>query len=205
MTSQRSAQEGGPDIEAQASVVREQAQAALGDVRGLIELLRDPYQGTAEHFMDDDSTIGLAQLPQLIDECREAGMTLSTTVWINEAMPIPATVSRATYRVVQEALTNARRHAAGLPVDLEVRVGRPAGVSITVANPLPGGAVDLDGATAAPPEVTGPGRAAHDQGRGLAGIAERARLLGGTSECGPTADGRFVVAVDLPFQTSATD
>lgn len=102
-------------------------------------------------------------------------------------------LDRAVYRIVQEALTNAMKHAPGVPVTVDVRVSAHDGARILVANPL-----------GAPPQ-SGEARAVGDGvdlsgtggGMGVPGIEERARMLGGHVVVGPRGDA-FVVDVQMP-------
>ena len=87
---------------------------------------------------------------------------------------------RTVYRVVQEGLTNALRHGSGGEVTVSVRHG-PAGLDICVENPA------------------GP-RGTSGSGLGLLGIAERVAVFGGSLRHGPTADGRYALAVTLPIR-----
>ncbi|MFG3488027.1 sensor histidine kinase [Streptomyces sp. NPDC094447] len=119
---------------------------------------------------------GLDALEALV---RGAGPTAALTV-SGDLSPVPEALSRAAYRIVQEGLTNAARHAGGEPVTVRLDA-RTEELEITVENPLP----------ARPPVVRPRG------GRGLRGAAERARLLGGTAEAGP-ADGLWRLAVRIP-------
>ncbi|MFF5424057.1 MULTISPECIES: sensor histidine kinase [unclassified Streptomyces] len=119
---------------------------------------------------------GLDALEALV---RGAGPHVALTV-TGAPGRVPETLSREAYRIVQEGLTNAARHAGGAPVTVRVGV-RDEEVEITMENPLPGR-----------PPVTRPGG-----GHGLRGIAERARLLGGTAGAGP-ADGVWRLAVRIP-------
>ncbi len=89
------------------------------------------------------------------------------------------------YRIVQEGLTNAHKHAPGAPITVELR-HEPDSLVVEVANgPVPAGA------PAAPPAISG--------GQGLAGLRERARLVGGMVHSGPAPDGGFRVAGVLPY------
>ncbi|MBU2665322.1 hypothetical protein KOI35_17595 [Actinoplanes bogorensis] len=90
--------------------------------------------------------------------------------------PLPQVVDASAYRIVQEALTNARRHAPGRPVTLTLSY-RPAELGLRVVNAAGGPA---------------------GRGHGLPGMRERAALLGGTLTAGPAGDGTFVVAATLP-------
>jgi signal transduction histidine kinase len=90
-------------------------------------------------------------------------------------------VALSVYRIVQETLTNARKHAPGAPVDVGIRCG-PDGVHVTVSNPLPG---------------TVPVPPAHGAGHGLLGMRERVAAFGGSLSAGPEG-ARFVVSAALP-------
>ncbi|MFF9847223.1 sensor histidine kinase [Streptomyces litmocidini] len=119
---------------------------------------------------------GLDALEALV---RGAGPRVVLTVY-GDLGAVPEALSREAYRIVQEGLTNAARHAGGAPVAVRLDA-RTEELEITMENPLPDR-----------PPVTRP-----DGGRGLRGIAERARLLGGTAEAGPT-DGAWRLAVRIP-------
>ncbi|MFJ2937782.1 sensor histidine kinase [Streptomyces sp. NPDC087219] len=118
-------------------------------------------------------------LDALEDLVRGAGPKVALAV-SGDLAPVPEALSREAYRIVQEGLTNAARHAGGEPVTARLDA-RTEELEITMENPLP----------ARPPVVRPNG------GRGLRGIGERARLLGGTAEAGP-ADGVWRLVVRIP-------
>jgi signal transduction histidine kinase len=91
------------------------------------------------------------------------------------------------HRIVQEALTNALKHAPGAAIDVQVDLGDDA-LTIVVANALPGRVGPL---------------AASGSGLGLAGMAERVAALGGDLEAGPAGDGGFVLRARLPRRGAA--
>ena len=99
-------------------------------------------------------------------------------------MELPASVDLAAYRIVQESLTNARRHATGAAVTVEVRFGTHA-LHLRVRDDGPGPAPDS-------------ARPAGRPGHGLVGMAERAALVGGSLRAGADRDGGFVIEADLP-------
>lgn len=101
-------------------------------------------------------------------------------------MEVPTAIGRHGYRIVQEALTNARRHATGQPVDVVVEVLDGPALRVLVTNGVPDG----------PPPRPGAGAVA---GHGLQGLAERARLVGGTFRAGVDADRVHVVEAVLPW------
>jgi signal transduction histidine kinase len=158
-----------------ASVIRATAQTALQELRDVIGLLReDVDQGRPQPT--------LAQIPALVDESRAAGMKIN---WHDEATRtdgIPGALGRTAYRVVQEGLTNARKHAPDAAVELTVSSGPPFVVEVVSRRAV--GAVD---------ERT-PGT-----GTGLIGLAERVALAGGELRHGPDASGDFVLRATLPW------
>jgi signal transduction histidine kinase len=172
------------EVRATAGVVRDNARTALTELREVLGVLRDPSGSPAAPPPQPT----LADLPALLDEARALGVEVHAQVHPGTRDDLPrlsATASRHAYRVVQECLTNARRHAPGMPV--EVSLGGRAGGSlrIVVQNPLP--AAPASGATTpAPP------------GHGLAGIAERALSVGGTLDVS-RRDGQHVVEAVLPW------
>lgn len=121
---------------------------------------------------------GLARLDELVTHTRAAGLPVEVEVQ-GIARDLPAGIDLAAYRIVQEALTNARKHAGHAHVT--VRVGYHDD-SLRVS-------VDDDGA--------GP-TGDLDSGDGLAGMRERATALGGTLQVGPRAGGGFSVSAVLP-------
>lgn len=154
------------------TAVEETGRAAMADLDHVIGLLRaSDRAGTAPMRT-------LADLERLLAEARGAGTEIDAEV-SGELAGVPAVVSREGYRIVQESLTNAARHAPGEPVSLRVAAAG-GGLSIEVANRLRGGRVDPHG------------------GRGLAGMRERATLLGGRMSAG-AVDGSWWVVAWLPL------
>ncbi|WP_419762567.1 sensor histidine kinase, partial [Curtobacterium flaccumfaciens] len=127
----------------------------------------------------------LVDLPALLDQARAGGATARARVDADGAA-VPTAVGRHAYRIVQESLTNARRHAPGQPVDVVVETVPGPGVRVVVSNTLTDGP--------APADASG-----HTAGHGLRGLAERARLVGGSFRAG-SDDGRVhVVEAVLPW------
>ena len=172
-----------PEEVAQAAgVIRASAHRALEDLREVIGVLR----ADAGDDAPDRPQPTAADLPTLVEESRRAGSRV-TFGGGADLDAVPEAVGRAAYRIVQEGLTNARKHAPGTAVTVEVG-GGPAedgagGLTVEVRNRMPvGGVTALPGA-----------------GMGLVGMAERASLAGGTLECGPTPDGDFSLRAWLPW------
>jgi nitrate/nitrite-specific signal transduction histidine kinase len=119
----------------------------------------------------------LADVQQLVAESGRAGMRV--TLHDKTSGPVPDLTGRTAYRVVQEALTNARKHALGTEVHVHLSGSPGTGLTVEVRN---------DAAAATPTPAAGP---APDPGvgQGLVGLAERVALASGRLEHGPTADG----------------
>jgi signal transduction histidine kinase len=157
------------------------AREALADMRRLLGVLRyDQPAGRAPQPQ-------LTDLPVLIETARQAGVPvmLSAAPALDQ---VPSGVGVCAYRIVQESLSNAGRHAPGATVT--VSVGHDArAVLLRVANG-PGGPAGA--------AVNG-----HGPGQGLSGMRERVALLGGSFSAGPAPDGGFVVSAVLPLTAAA--
>jgi len=170
-----------PDEVARAAgVIRRSAHDALQDLRAVIGVLRE---GPEKPEAPERPQPTLADLPALIDESRQAGMPVTWT--LGDLAAVPDATGRNAYRIVQEALTNARKHARGAAVDVTVAGDPDSGVTIEIRNPLAVGA-------AAGPEIPG-------AGTGIVGLAERASLAGGRLEHGRTEDGDYRLWAWLPW------
>jgi signal transduction histidine kinase len=188
------------EITRAAAVIRAAAAAALSELRQVITVLRE----------DSDAAAGppqpeLAQLPALLEESRAAGMTLREHLDLTEAEPLPAAAQRAAYRVVQEGLTNARKHAPGAIVDVTVTGNAQAGlVAEIVSRRTSDGARPSVAAPDARRAPAGPDAAAASvlappgPGAGLIGLAERLALAGGDLQHGTNAMGDFVLRATIP-------
>ena len=145
-----------------AGVIRAAARDALEELRQVIGVLRDGGDGGAPERPQPT----LADIPALVEESRAAGMRVRCTIDVPEDRVPPAALGRTAYRIVQEGLTNARKHAPAAAVDVahrgpgggalvvEVVSRRPVGVAVA-SEPLPGA------------------------GSGLIGLGERVALAGG--------------------------
>ena len=137
---------------------------------------------------------GLAQLAELIDAAREASMAGTRLIISGPVAPLDPGVELAAYRIVQEALTNARRHAPGAAVDVELRYG-PQTLRLRVRDNGPGplSSPAPDGIGLGPVE----GQPAVS-GHGLLGMRERAFSVGGSLYTGMAPGGGFLVEAVLP-------
>ncbi|WP_419999325.1 sensor histidine kinase [Streptomyces boninensis] len=168
-------------LEAMAAV-EEAGRQALDELRHLLGVLR-PEAGRDGL----GPRAGLADLPRLVAEVREAGLDLSVSNGI--AAPLPARVDLSAYRIVQEALTNVLKHS-GPRTRTEVRLtGAADGLTIEVTDDGRGAA-----ALAAP--------AGHERppGHGIVGMRERTHLLGGHLDAGPRPAGGFRLTAYLPVK-----
>jgi signal transduction histidine kinase len=174
----------GGEIAQAATVIRTSAAAALSELRQVITVLREE---------PDDATgppqPGLAQLPDLLEESQSAGMTLRAHIDLPETESLPAALGRTAYRVVQEGLTNARKHAPGAAVEVTLTTDGQAGLVAEVISHRPAG--DPPPATAAPDGA----------GAGLIGLAERLALVGGQLQHGTSTAGDFVLRATMPRRT----
>ncbi|MCX2924479.1 sensor histidine kinase [Streptomyces sp. NEAU-W12] len=167
------------EITRAAGVIRESAHEALQDLREIIGVLRT---GESDDAGRPQPT--LAALGRLVAESREAGTKVALDHRVTDSgAAVPASVGRAAYRIVQEALTNARKHAPGAEAAVAVTGGPGEGLAVSVRNPAPAGEA----------------RSVPGAGQGLIGLTERATLAGGTLEYGPTSDGGFEVRARLPW------
>ncbi|MGW5382595.1 sensor histidine kinase [Nocardia sp. NPDC003963] len=168
------------DIANAAEVVRENAHRALQDLREVIGVLRAPVGELPLPVVED--------VLELIDEAERAGSTvelLDETGVTTDGRMLSATQGRTLYRLVQECLTNVRKHAPGASVVVRI-TGQPGTRLVTeIVNDAPSNA---------PAQCGG-------SGEGLRGLAERARLVAGRLEYGPTTAGGWRVRMWLPWQT----
>jgi signal transduction histidine kinase len=166
-----------------AAVIRASAHAALEELRDVIGVLREGTPGSAP----EPPQPTLAEVPALVEESRLAGMRVRWHIDVPGDALLPAALGRAAYRIVQEGLTNARKHAPAAAVEVtitaepgtalvvEVVSRRAVGVAASAALVLPGA------------------------GTGLVGLAERIALAGGELEHGPDGAGDFVLRATLPW------
>ncbi|WP_141910387.1 sensor histidine kinase [Micromonospora sp. A202] len=159
------------------------ARDALTDMRRLLGVLRSESSGPQTAPQPD-----LADLDAMVDAARRAGLPVTLDAGPVDEGQVPAPVGLAAYRIVQEGLANAARHAVGAAVRVTVRAGR-SGLEVRVEN---------SPADARPTADGGPGH-------GLTGMRERATSLGGTFTAGPLPDGGYAVAAELPYDAEGGD
>src|SRR3954451_17798654 len=161
------------EIAEAAGVIRRSAQAALQELREVVGVLREDHRGT------EPPQPTLDAIPALIEESRAAGMHVRSRIDVAGG---EATVGRTAYRVVQEGLTNARKHAPAAAVDVSVTA--PNGSLLVEVRSRP--------SALAPAALPG-------AGTGLIGLAERVSLAGGELAHGRDAGGDFRLRATLPW------
>lgn len=168
-----------------AAVVRENAHLALEELREVVVVLREPSEDL--ETMSEPPQPTVQDLESLVADSRDSGTVIELTVDVDRLDEIPDLIGRTAYRVVQEGLTNVRKHAPRNAAEVSLVGGPGAGLTITVINDLPG--------TEKVPGAPIPGT-----GTGLTGLSERVDLSGGRLEQGPRTDGSFRLEVWLPWE-----
>jgi signal transduction histidine kinase len=176
------------------------ARAGLTEMRRLLGVLREDAEDAGALVADRHPQPGLPQLAELIDAAREATASHATRLIVSGPVAdFDPGVELAAYRIVQEALTNARRHAPGAAVDVELRYDDHA-LHLRIRDNGPG-PTHPDGTGPKHPEGAGGSGSAPSQGgggHGLLGMRERALAVGGSLRTGAAAGGGFCVEANLP-------
>ena len=170
------------------AAIERQARSGLAELNQLVRELQPAGAGYTGQDMSPQPRLN--DIPDLIESAGEAGLRAELRVE-GESRPLPPAVELAGYRVVQESLTNAIRYAAGAAATVHLTY-RADGIMVEVTDNGPGAATD-----SAPSAAAG-ATAIPGGGMGLAGLRERARLLGGQLEAGSAAERGFVVRAFLP-------
>jgi len=168
------------EVTATASIIRSNTHEALNELREVIDLLRE---STPDSQRPQPT---LADLPALVAESTSAGLDISCEISpraLEHVASDPASTGRTIYRVVQEALTNVRKHAPQALVLVEVQEV-DGGVDVSIQNQ---------------PSPAFPASAPPGSGTGLAGLRERVALAGGRVEFRPTEDHGFQVHAWMPY------
>jgi signal transduction histidine kinase len=163
----------GPDGAAGLTAIGDTARTALTEMRRLLGVLR-----TEAPQPDRAPQPGLEQLNELVDATREAGRGTARLIVQGPVRSLSPGLELTVYRIVQEALSNSRRHAPGAGIDVELRYG-PDDLRVRIRD-------------------NGPGVAAGPAGHGLTGMRERAAMIGGTVAAGPAYPAGFLVEAVLP-------
>ncbi|NUR57463.1 MAG: sensor histidine kinase [Catenulispora sp.] len=160
------------------------ARAGLTEMRRLLGVLKEDV-GPPDQPADRHPLPGLHQLLTLVDDARRTSATATRLIVSGTPAPLDPGVELAAYRITQEALTNARRHAHGAPVDVELRFS-PDTLRLRIMDS--GTGIDSSPASAA----------TATPGHGLSGMRERAASVGGRLEAGRSPSGGFLVEAWLP-------
>jgi signal transduction histidine kinase len=183
----RLATPGMPDAGAQRLLeIGDRARDGLTEMRRLLGVLREDAQA-AGPSSDRRPQPGLEQLNELLDEARQASGAGTRLIVSGPLVPLDPGVELAAYRIIQEGLTNARRHAPGAAVDVELRFTEDA-LRLRVRDNGPG-----------PPVALG-----SRDGHGLTGMRERAAAAGGELQIGPAPGGGFLIEAALPAKVEVT-
>jgi signal transduction histidine kinase len=168
------------------SAIGDTARSALTEMRRLLGVLREDTETVAA---DRKPQPGLQQLNELLDDAREAAGTGARLIVRGALTTLDPGVELAAYRIIQEALTNARRHAPGAAVDVELHyTGEELRLRIRDNGPGP------------PPAPAAP---EPEHGHGLLGMRERAIAVGGELRTAAARGGGFVVEARLPAKADA--
>ena len=166
-----------------AAIIQANTQRALADLREILGLLRDTERGIDVTHHRPQPT--LADLDSLLDDERAAGAHVTLRSDLEDLDALPESIGRSAFRIVQEALTNARKHAPHAMVTVEL-TGHPGnGLDLSVRNPV---------------RVGGELNGKDGTGFGLVGLAERAAASHGRFEHGLTPNGDFVLRAWLPWE-----
>jgi len=171
------------EIAEAAGVVRASARAALVDLREVIGVLRGRDDAPPEDGAPEPPQPTLVQIPALVERSRAAGMKVSCRIELGEAQ-VGDALGRTVYRIVQEGLTNAHKHAPASAVEVTVgAAGDELIVEVVSRRPVGLSAPELPGS-----------------GTGLIGLAERVEIAGGRFDHGPDAAGDFRLRAVLPLE-----
>jgi signal transduction histidine kinase len=173
-----------PELVESFAEIRASALTGLNELRRVLGVLRSDRTDVAPQP-------GLGDMDELLESARNGGVTI-TFGTAGAPRPLPEGVDLSAYRIVQEALSNAIRHAPGSDVRVQLFYGEAALVievrnNACAAAQLAGGEQRTDGGLS------------HGGGHGIIGMRERATMLGGHLRAGPTAAGEFLVTAALPL------
>lgn len=177
------------DRRAAAEVVRAGAHQALEELREVLGVLREDAEAGGDHPVEAPQP-GLSAIPSLVAEVTSSGQPVHLEVdehlWAR-SVSLPASTGRHAYRVVQESLTNARKHAPGTGATVALGGGPGRGTTLVITNPV-----------VQQPDSMPSG------GRGLTGMTERVQLASGRFDAGVRGS-LFVVEVWLPWPKDVSD
>ncbi|MER5935039.1 histidine kinase [Streptomyces sp. NPDC002054] len=171
-----------PELEAAFVTIRENAVAALTELRRVLGVVR-----SADYEAPEAPQPTLAVLDGLLANVREAGLSVEKTV-TGSVRELPQGVELSAYRIIQEALSNTLRHAPGARAGVEVSYVL-GGLGLRIVNDPPSGDV----------------RSSSGTGHGITGMRERVAMLEGEMTAGETAEGGYEVAVFIPVRSLSAE
>lgn len=172
---------GDPDVRRAAEVINDNANHALTDLRSVLGVLRDDGSPSTSRSREAPQPTFVDVAP-LIAEARRFDMHVDDEINVDSSETMPDTTGRTVYRIVQEALTNVRKHAPHAITRIRITGAPDAGITIESSNPLPPGA----------------DQSLPSSGLGLVGMAERVEIAGGRIDHSLTGD-RFELRAWLPW------
>src|SRR5690349_13231020 len=167
--------------------IRASALSGLNELRRVLGVLRSEAPDTTPQP-------SLGDLDGLLESARSAGVTVTAGI-SGTPRPLPDGVDLSAYRIVQEALSNAMRHAPGAAVEVKLYYG-DAALVVEVRNDCPPGNGTAE---------TQDGLSGEADGHGIIGMRERATMLGGHLQAGPTKKGEFLVTAALPLDNEPAE
>ena len=210
------------DIAQRAEDIRKQAAGALDEAHSIIDLLHNPNKARQTLGPDDTTSLSRESLSGLIADAKAAGAHIDTWIDIQDMGAIHPDIAKIAYRTVQEGLTNARRHAPGQTIELEVTCSAGHGIGVHISNPTgvqasehttgsgSGTGTDIRNTASTGNETSNEPGGKPAGGNGLRGIRQRVAAFGGTCTWGTDQRGVFHLDVTLPpgnttQQTSGTN
>ena len=199
-------------IAEKAEDIRRQSAGALDEAHAIINMLRHPDQAWEQLAASDETSLTRESLDALIADNRNSGMQLNTWIDIQQLSELDDSIGKIAFRVIQESLTNARRHARNMPVSMEVTATPSTGIHIHVSNPISTTPVAQPLDESRKPATHG--STAHDDqshgdtsygnkrhGVGLQGLAARVQTAHGQCRYGLDERHVFHVDVTLPWRS----
>ncbi|WP_009884505.1 histidine kinase [Brevibacterium aurantiacum] len=188
---------------------------AVDELRALVYTLRDTDDAsTAEHSAKGNP--GLGDIPELVDVSRRSGQRIEVLT-IGQPRPLTPITEMSIYRVVQESLTNCRRHAGSLAevevrlrygateLEVEISDSRASGSLAHEPTPSPESSPERDSESAAEDSPAPRGPKQTGLGLGVVGMRERMSALGGTLDAGPKSRGGWLVRARIPYPQTTAD
>jgi signal transduction histidine kinase len=198
-------------IQRKSDDLRGQAAGALDEAHSIIDMLRHPDEAARLLVPGEETALTQEALDALFADVRESGTELRLWVDIRGLSALNPAIGKVAFRAVQEGLTNARRHAPGVPVSLSISVVPTKGITLNMTNPIGNPDRNSMGNSAEaaiqnqipsinPTEsTTAQQRDPHSGGNGLPGLVQRVEECKGTCVYGADQRGIFHLEVCLPF------